>query len=129
MINIYEDTDPVEELPPKIEKRLDKISGISDAIGFGWFNITDYNNTAQFTLDDWYQALSLRARMEEAVTKLKAGKGNPNPMFDSIFYGTLADPLGVLGSTLGSHKSVRVAEHEDVCVDEWSFGCKDLLFP
>ena len=129
MINIYKDTDPVEDLSPKIEKRLDKISEISHATGFGWFNITDYNNTAQFTPDDWYQALNCRARMKEAVTKIEAGKGNSDPGFEFNFYGTLADPLGVSGSILGSHKSVRVAEHEDVCVDEWSFGCKDLLFP
>jgi len=129
MINIYKDTDPVEDLSPKIEKRLDKISEISHATGFGWFDITDYNNTAQFTPDDWYQALNCRARMEEAVTKIEAGKGNSDPGFEFKFYGTLADPLGVSGSTLRSHKSVRVAEYEDVCVDEWSFGCKDLLFP
>ena len=114
MINIYEGPDPVEELSPEIEERLDKILEISHATGLGWFNITDYNNTAQFTPDDWYQALNRRARMKEAVTKIEAGKGNQNPMFDSIFYGTLADPLGVSGSTLRSHKSVRVAEYEDV---------------
>ena len=178
MINIYKDTDPVEDLSPKIEKRLDKISEISHATGFDWFDITDYNNTAQFTPDDWYQALNRRARMKEAVTKIKAGAFDFDPGFDLIFYGTLADPLGVpeadplevseadplevseadplevseadpLGvpeagplevpeadrlevsdSTLIPHKSVRVAKYKEVCADEWSFGCKDLLlFP
>ena len=129
MTHNNKDTGSVEKISPEINERIEKISEIIDATGFDWFDITDYKNTAQFTLGDWYQALSLRARMEGEVTKIEAGKGNQNPMFDSIFYGTLADPLGVSGSTLGSHKSVRVAEHEDVCVDEWSFGCKDLLFP
>ncbi|HIF52308.1 MAG TPA: hypothetical protein EYQ42_12415, partial [Thiotrichaceae bacterium] len=95
MTNIYDGTGLVEELSPEINERIEKLSEISDATGFDWFDITDYKNTAQFTPDDWYQALNLRAHMKEAVTKIKAGAFDFDPGFDLIFYGTLADPLGV----------------------------------